>query len=415
MKHLSSIFMLLLLFIHPHAFSQLGLEECQRLARDNYPQIKQFNLIEKSKEMNLSNASKAYLPQLSISGMASLIDGTPEINVPGMTSTNGNHQFIGTASVSQTIWDGGYTQAQKNIIAASSEVEKQQIEVQLHEIEGRVNQLYFGILLLEKQLKQTDVLDENLSLNLTRAKNAHQNGVAYQSDIDKIMVEIINVEQNRINLNTQLTAYKQMLSIMINKSISDETELSLPIKVQRLNEPINRPEIMLFEQQKNLNELRNSAITSGYMPKFSLSGQAIGITPGIEIATRKMNHLLMASVNVSWNIGALYTQKNERNLIKLNDSKIASNKETFLFNTNLELTQTNNQIKRTERLIQRDDEIIKLRERIKKASEVRYENGSGTMTDLLIDLNAENIARQNKALHEIEYIMYIHSYNTNKQ
>ena len=91
------------------------------------------------------------------------------------------------------------------------------------------------------------------------------------------------------------------------------------------------------------------------------------------------------------------------------------NKETFLFNTNLELTQTNNQIKRTERLIQRDDEIIKLRERIKKASEVRYENGSGTMTDLLIDLNAENIARQNKALHEIEYIMYIHSYNTNKQ
>ncbi len=404
------ILIVLTVFItmHSQAFAQLSLEECQRLARENYPMIKQLNLIEKSKEMNLSNAAKAYLPQLSITGMAALIEGMPEISMGSVASESHNHQFVGIANLTQTIWDGGSTRAQKKITTASAEVEKQNIEVLLYEINERINQLYFGILLIDEQLKQVDILDDNLARNLKRAEIARQNGTAYQSDLDAIKVEMLNSEQSRINLNAQRNAYVQVLSIMINKEVSAETTLSVPAQIASSNS-INRPELQLYEQQRQLYDAQNSAITSRYMPKIGLAGYAIGMTPGINLASSKMDHLLMAGINISWNIGWLYTKKNDRSLIQTNKLKVDAQQETFLFNTKLELKQTDNQIERYKQLMQKDDEIVRLRESIKRASETKYENGAYTMTDLLMDINAENLARQNKALHEIEYLMNMYS------
>ena len=406
------IFILIFICLHFGVFAQLSLEECQQLARENYPMVKQFDLVEKSKEMNLSNAAKAYLPQFSITAMASLVDGLPKISMPGTTAESNNHQFIGIANFTQTIWDGGTTRAQRKTATANAEVEKQNAEVLLYEINERINQLYFGVLLIDEQLRQLDILEDNLSRNLKRAEIARTNGTAYQSDLDAIKVEMLNTEQTRINLNTQRSAYIQMLSVMINKEVSPKVTLSIPAKISISSSEINRPELQLYEQQRLLSDAQNLAITSRYMPKLGLTGYAIGLTPGIRLGTDKTNYLLMAGVSLSWNIGGLYTRKNDRSIIQTNKLKIDNQQETFLFNTNLELKQTNSQIERSSQLMQKDDEIVRLRESIKRSSEIKYENGACTMSDLLNDINAEDMARQNRALHEIEYLMYLYSHKT---
>ncbi|MDR0659375.1 MAG: TolC family protein [Prevotellaceae bacterium] len=398
--------------IHSSGFAQLSLEECQQLARENYPMIKRLDLIEKSKEMNLSNAVKAYLPQLSITGMASLIDGMPEISMPGATSESNNHQFIGIANLTQTIWDGGVTRSQRKITSASAEVEKQNIEVLLYDINERINQLYFGVLMIDEQLKQLSILDDNLSRSLKRAETARAGGVAYRSDLDAIKVEILNSEQTRINLNAQRQAYIQMLSVMIKKDIPNYTTLSIPAEIPITNNNINRPELRLYEQQRLLSDLQNTAITARYLPKVGLTGYAIGLTPGIKSGIDKTDHLLIAGISLSWNIGGFYTKKNDRNIIRTNMLKIDNQQEIFLFNTGLELTQANNQIDRSRQLMLKDDEIVQLRESIKRSSEIKYENGACTMSDLLNDISAESMARQNKALHEMEYLMYLYSHKT---
>lgn len=51
-------------------YGQITLEECQRKTRENYPLVRQYGLIEKTKEYNLANASKANLPQFTLSGKA---------------------------------------------------------------------------------------------------------------------------------------------------------------------------------------------------------------------------------------------------------------------------------------------------------------------------------------------------------
>lgn len=400
--------------IHSSGYAQLTLQECQRLARENYPMIKQLDLIEKSKELNLSNAAKAYLPQLSITGMANLMDGIPEIGMQGTSPESSNHQLVGIANLTQTIWDGGTTRAQRKITAANAEVENQTVEVLLYELNERINQLYFGILLINEQLKQLAILDDNLTRNLERAKTARANGVAYQSDLDAIQVEILNSEQTRINLNAQRTAYAGMLSIMINQPVSPEATLSIPedISLAVLNSSINRPELQLYEQQRLLYDAQNHAVTARYMPKLGLTGYAIGLTPGVKLGNDKLNHLLMAGISLSWNIGGLYTKKNDRSLIRVGKLKVDSQQETFLLNTSLELEQISGQIQRFKQLMQKDNEIVRLRESIKRSSEIKYENGACTMSDLLNDINAENMARQSKVQHQLEYLMQVHTYKT---
>jgi outer membrane protein TolC len=134
------------------AISQtLSIDSCHALAIRNYPLIKQYDLIEKTKEYTLSNAGKSYLPQVSLTAIGGYIfGGIPNTGTGGDGS---NFRFIGLAQVNQTIWDGGATKTQKKIIKAQSETDKANLDVALDDLKYRVNQLYFGILLVDEPIE----------------------------------------------------------------------------------------------------------------------------------------------------------------------------------------------------------------------------------------------------------------------
>src|SRR6185436_15049446 len=124
MKHLLFLLALALTLTPGFAQGPLTLEQCYEKARANFPLIKQLELIEKSSEYNLSNASKAHLPQISLTAIGGyIINGLPSI-IPGTPNDNGKVKFIGVGQFNQTIWDGGVTSAQRGLIKANAEAEK---------------------------------------------------------------------------------------------------------------------------------------------------------------------------------------------------------------------------------------------------------------------------------------------------
>ena len=66
--------------------AQVTLDECRHAAQENYPLVRQYNLIQLAEQYNLSNASKGNLPQINISGKASYqSDATTfPIDIPGI-------------------------------------------------------------------------------------------------------------------------------------------------------------------------------------------------------------------------------------------------------------------------------------------------------------------------------------------
>ena len=46
------------------------LDECRQLAREHYPEIRQYDLINATEQYNLSNAARAWIPQIKLSAQA---------------------------------------------------------------------------------------------------------------------------------------------------------------------------------------------------------------------------------------------------------------------------------------------------------------------------------------------------------
>ncbi len=403
---------LLLLMFQNFVVAQLSLDSCHSKALANYPLIHQYGLIEQSKEISLSNANKAYLPQLDITLIGGIIDGMPSFSPPGTSSSSSAQaNLITIGQINQVIWDGGMTKASKEIIEANSQIERADLDVNIYQLRDRVNNIYFGILLIEEQISQLDLHKEALRRNHKLIIEAIENGTAYKSDADELMVEIINVDQKQTDLVYNKMAYTKVLSAMIGEDIDDGEVFVRPKTINSIDGlSNNRPELAMFNNQRSLVEAGAQLNKAMLFPKVGVLAFGTFLTPGIEFGTSDITNLVVAGLSVSWSLSPLYKNGNNKKLTSINLSRIQNQRETFVFNTNLELTQTDIELKRLQNSIEQHREILKLKSSIKDAYSVKYENGIATMSQFLDRMVDENLARQMIIMYEIQYLMKSYEY-----
>ena len=267
----------------------LTIEQCYALARQNYPLIKQYDLIEKSRTYNLAYAAKSYLPQLSLQARASWQSDITEFpeefnNILDRMGVDGiefpsKDQYRIVLELYQNIWDGGLTTSKQKSIKAQSEIEKQNMEVSLYALYQQINQLYFGILLLEEQLKQNELFMKELNRNYQCIEKFIDNGLANSSDLNKIKVEILMREQTKSEMTYNRKAYVLMLSLLIGQNINEETRLEKPESSVELKEEINRPELKRYDAQLKLNDIQQKATLAKGMPRIGLFAQGAYANP----------------------------------------------------------------------------------------------------------------------------------------
>jgi len=416
------LYSFLLLFIHFNLNAQsLTVETCQSKAIANYPLVKQYGLIEQTTQFNISNANKGYLPQLSLSAKATYQSAVTQIPAVlgqklGVTLPSlAKDQYQAVLEASQVIWDGGVISSQKNATNAGTEVERKKLEVDFYALKDRVNQLFFGILLLNEQLKQNDILENDLATNYNRLDAYKQNGIANQSDLDAVHVEQLNASQREEDLKSTRKTYCMMLTALTGSRIDDQTELAKPVVVLSvLKDTLNhRPEIGLFDAQNKLYESQKSILKAGNLPKLGAFIQGGYGQPGLNMFTIGFSPFYIGGLRFSWNISGIYTQKNNFNKLELSKKTVDVKKETFLFNNSLITKQQQNDIVKLQSTLSNDDEIIQLRVNIKKAATAKMENGTSSVSDLIREINAENQARQLKSLHEIQLLMTVYQLKNN--
>ena len=407
------------------ALVQLSIEACYEKARANYPLIKQYGLIEKTKEYNLSNAAKGYLPQVTFSAQATYQSDVTEIPIDldaiGLTGVEipsvSQDQYKMELALSQTLWDGGAIRSERKTLRTQAEVDQRDMDVSMYTINERVNQLYFGVLLAEAQLEQNKVLQAELRRSCEQVSSYIKNGIAQQSDLDAIRVDLLKAKQTEAQFEHTKRAYREMLSRLIGEEIGEETRLVKPEAVRPLTKENNRPELELYQAQIRNLRAQDSRITAGMMPKLGLFVTGGYGKPGLDMFEDNFKAYYLAGVRLSWNLGSLYTRKNDRRKIQTGIRSIETQRETFLFNTSLDVAQRNATIDKYIDQLKYDDEIIALRGSVKRASEAKMANGTLSGTDLTRDIHAEQSAIQDKILHEMELLQAIYNlkYVTNNK
>lgn len=395
----------------------ITIENCQQKAREHYPLTKQYGLIEKTSEYNIANANKAWLPQLNFNGKFTYQSEAIKITLPppiNRTLEQSKEQYGVTLDASQTLWDGGVVKSQKNMLKAQAEAEKQKLEVDLYALKERVNQLFFGILLLNEQLEQLTLVKKDLQTNYDRVSALKLNGVAGQYDVDAVKVEQLNVLQKENDLKATRKSFIEMLAAFTGLTLSENNDFVKPVVATTdVNTENKRPELLMFTSQSNALNSQRDMIKAGNLPKLGLFIQGGYGKPGLNMLSNELSPYYIGGLRLSWNLSGYYTQKNNLEKISLSQKSLDIQKETFLFNNNLQNKQQLNEIEKLKSTIKNDDEIISLRTGIKNATTARLENGTATVADLLRDVNAESMSRQTRALHEIQLYMAVYQLKNN--
>ena len=405
-----------LLVINCSAQESLSLQKAYDLAQQNYPLIKQRDLIKQTTGYTIDNLSKGFLPQISLSGQATYQSEVTEVKVPipGVNiESPSKDQYKILADVNQLIYDGGVIRQQKNIQQLSEDVEQQKVEVELYKLKERINQLFLGVLYLDEQLKQVDLIKEDLNNGIKRVEAQVNNGVAFKSNLNVLKAELLKADQRIIELKASRKGYIDVLSLFINQNLPENIRLEKPgSQVSILNNEVVRPELKLYSIQEKLLGGQFKLIDSRNKPKASLFWQGGYGRPGLNFLKNDFDLYYTTGVRLNWSFGGLYTQKKEKKIIELNQKSVDIQKEVFLLNTNTQLKQQQSEVEKLQQLVATDQAIIDLRIQVKDAARAQLENGVITANDYLREVNAEDQARQSLITHQIQLLQAQINYQT---
>lgn len=397
-----------------YAQSLLTLEDCYEMARVNYPSIKQKELIERSKDFSIANVRAGLLPQFSINAQATYQSEVTEVpfTAPGFNiETLSKDQYRVYGEVTQSLYDGGINKSQRQIAETSSKIDDQKLEVELYQIKERINQLYFGILLDDEQMAQVRILQKDLSANISRTESAVRNGTAFRMSVDLLQAEYLKAEQRVIELQSIRQSYLVMLGTFINQPLTENTQLQKPEVISPDPEVnIIRPEMTLFSYQQEQFAAQYNLNKTQIRPRVGFFLQGGYGRPALNQLNNEFNSYYLGGVRLNWSLSGIYNSKRDRELLDLNIQRVNVQRETFLFGTSQQATQQKEEITKLQKLIEVDNKIIALRTKIKETAQVQQDNGVITTNDYLRELNAEDQAKQNKLLHEMQLLMALYAY-----
>lgn len=396
------------------AHAQTTLDECIGWAYDNYPQIKEMSLIEMTKGIDLKNAAYAWLPHLNISGKATWQSEVVEMpmDIPGMDINIPHDQYGLTAEFTQQIWDGGTSRSQKELAEAGAEVKKTQLETNLWSIRSRVQNVFLGIILIDKQLELNRLLRESLERSSVEVKSRMAAGVALPSDLDQVSVNILSCLQQRASLDADRKSYVKILGLLTGRDMTD-VELAVPQDaVNYVDDGARdfetRPEMAFYAAQLKQNEFQRRQLNTLISPKLNLSLQGGYGRPGMNMLSGDFSGYFVAGLKLQWNIGALYTRGLDKRKVNADAQKIDLTRKSFILNSSVEAEQKNNAILKARDVLEKDSEIIGLRQRIRASGENQYREGTIKMNDYLSMLDEEYKAKANESMHEVQLMMAVY-------
>jgi outer membrane protein TolC len=387
---------------------QLSLQQAQAMAQQNYPLVKQRNLVKQTAALNTDNLGTAFMPQVTLNGQATYQSEVTKLNIPlpGVTvSPLNKDQYKLLADVNQLLYDGGAIKEQKNIQQLNAAVEDQKIEVELYKIKDRINQVFLGVLFLDEQLKQVELIKADLNNGIKKVEAQVKNGVAFRSNLNLLNAELLKAGQRTIELTAARKGYIDVLGLFINETLPSDVILEKPsvANAPKANE-IARPELQLFSRQQQLLQGQQKLLALRNQPKASFFVQGGYGRPGLNFLNNDFSFFYTTGLRLNWSLGYLYTHKKEKQLIDINAQTVSIQKETFLLNTHTQLKQQQAEIDKLQQLINSDAAIIDLRLKVKEAAKAQLENGVITANDYLREVNAEDQARQLLITHQIQLL-----------
>lgn len=387
---------------------QISLEDCLRLATQNYPLAAQSGVIENITDEAIHKINAAWQPQIALNAQATyqsevvtLPIDNPLIDVPELSKD----QYKATLDVAQLIYDGGIAHQQRTLQTLNSEVEQQKIQVELYKVKERIVGIYFSVLMARENLLLLENVKEDLQVKRSRLENGLKNGIVAQNSVDMLDAELLKTDQKIIEINSSVEAATSMLSQLTGTSISSATLFATPSWNTDENDKTNqRPELTLFELQTKYALQQNEFMSAATLPKISVFLQGGYGRPGLNYLVDEFDFFYIGGIKLNYPLWQGNAKKYDAAIYKFNTETILHQQEVFELNTTILTEQQQSDLEKFNSLIELDKQIIALKEKTKNAAAVQLENGVITSTEYVNEVNATLQAAQNLSLHQMQLL-----------
>ena len=410
-NHGIKIISLLLFLVLPLtivAQQTLTLDQCFDMVTRNYPLAKQSALLNDKANLDIEAINKGKLPKLDINAQATYqsdVTSLP-IQIPNATIVPPNNdQYRATLDISQSIYNGGLIDASAKVKEATTKVDQQQLEISLYGLKNKVNQLYLSVLLLQENKALLGAKEKQLQTRINEVKAGVEYGTLLPSSTNALEVELLKIKQNYSELDYSKSNLIQRLSLLIGKELNIDVALQQPEVFRTSPKEEDRPELMLFELQKEQIDFSTELLTKTNSPKLSAFAQGGYGNPGLNMLDNSFKTFYMTGLRLNWNIFDWNKTKTEKESLQINKEIINTQKETFELNNNLELVDLQTEIDKLQELIVFDEAIISLRENMVKTAESQLKNGVITSSAFISEFTDMFEAKSNLNLHKTQLLL----------
>lgn len=416
------------------AQDSLVLSDCYKAVLKNYPAVKQKFYASEASALKLKNISAGYLPKIDLNGQVTYQSDVTEISMPepaidfgtalppGITpkivfppmESPAKDQYKITLDLSQVIYDGGLSSAMRDAELAGLAADTQQVEVTLYQVKERVNQVYFSILLYQDKLNLLQIVRKDLEEKVKTMESGVKNGVVLPTSVDVLKAELIRLEQQKTELEYARKAAYAILSELMGEPVSESTLLKIPEIVLSAESRGTRPEYKYFELQEMKLSASQSLVKRKHYPRVTGFAQAGYGKPGLNLFKNEFDSWYLVGAKLSWNVWDWHQNSREIKMLDIQKGIIATQREIFDKNLNIQLLNEQSGIDKYGELIRLDLDLVALRESITKRSASQMENGVITSSEYLTDLTGEIQARMNLFTHKLLLVQAKLNYQTLK-
>ena len=382
-----------------------SLQDAELRARDWYPLIRQKGLIQKTSDLTAQNLSKNFLPQLTLGGQATYQSDVTQLlipNAPFKVEPLSKDQYRLNLDMNQVVYDGGMIRHQQELTRLQSKLDDSRVEIELHRLMEKIDQLYFNVLLLDAMMGQVASVRADIDNGIRKVSAQLEGGVALRSSLDVLKAEQIRTGQRMTELESTRSAMLDALGVLTDTTFDAGTTLRMPASDKDAPLTIDRPEQRLYRTQVEMSKKQTDLLASRNLPRASVFLQGGYGRPGLNMLKNEFALYGMGGIRINWAIGNLYTKKNDAEIHGINGMMASLQEEAFLKNTNAQVRQEYGELSKLRKLIDSDMEIIALRESVKKSALAQLEAGVITPSDYLREVNAEDLSRQALKAHQVQ-------------
>jgi len=377
-------------------------------SQENYPMASNKSEIDSIVQLRVKNSQNTWFPQLNLIGQSTYQSDVTSLSLPpqfqGLAKPIDKDQHKVYLEASQMIFDGGLARNQRIFEEASGKVQVAQHAQTMHELKSRVVGAYFASLLADANQQQLDALSKMLQKRLNDIQSGISSGTTLKSSLSSIKVELLKVEQQKIEVAQARLYATETLSLLSGINVDSTLRFVSPDSIPTYNGLM--PEVQIIDAEINRQSALLGLSKVKRMPLLALFGQAGYGKPGLNMMGNSWNTYYLVGAKISWNIWDWNKTANEKRIISLNQSQLTNQKESTLKNMAIRSSEQDANIAKLEQIIVRDREILALREEITAATLASVKEGAVREVDYISDINTEFQTRIEIEKHQLQLTQY---------